>query len=60
MDKYQLMLTRCDRCGAEAKRCYKRPDGTLEMRFCEHHAQESNEALESQGWTCLDPDMVSA
>lgn len=49
MDPREVKLTRCDRCGAEAKVRYSYE--ALELLFCGHHNDKHTEKLVATGFT---------
>lgn len=63
MDRHVLKLTRCDRCGAEAKVDYLAngddSSPARELKFCQHHADQHHEQLGIQGYTPV-TELVSA
>lgn len=48
MSRHEVMLKRCDRCGAEAKA--KATWEGLELLFCKHHADQYEQSLAEIGF----------
>lgn len=49
MSRHEVMLGRCDRCGAEAKQKVTKDE--FELLFCNHHFDEVADVLNSTGWS---------
>ena len=53
-DRHSLKLTRCDRCGAEAKKHVRHATNGLELLLCNHHWDEHDVKLQAAGFELVE------